>query len=105
MFEIHEIPAHGGAAASLIAGFVLFTMQYIKKIPPLSHGRGKDFLPLTAAVLGAVSAVVYTIVFEGLSADAAHVAQAAAQGFITGLTACGTFDFVKCTFMGKARKV
>ena len=97
MFEIHEMPA--------IAGFILFTMQYIKKIPPLSHGRGKDFLPLMAAMLGAVSAVVYRLVFEGLPHDAAHAVTVAAQGFVTGLTACGAFDFVKCTFMGKVGKV
>ena len=90
MFEISEMPA--------IAGFVLLTMQYVKKIPPFSRGEGKEMLPLMASVLGAILAVVYQIVFNGPPHEAAHFLTYAVQGFITGLTACGAFSFLKMHF-------
>lgn len=95
MFEFTELPA--------IAGFVLLATQYIKKLPPFSRGKGKEFLPILAAVLGAISAIVYQIIFEGLPYDAASVTQYGLQGFIAGLTACGSFSFFKCTFIGKPK--
>ena len=95
MFEITELPA--------IAGFVLLATQYIKKVPPFSRGKGKEFLPVLAAVLGAIAAIVYQIVFNEMPYDAAGVMQYAFQGFVAGLTACGSFSFFKCTFIGKPK--
>ena len=95
MFEFTELP--------VIAGFVLFTMQYIKKIPILARGVGKEFLPLMAIGIGAAANVVYQIIFEGLPHDLTNVVHYLVNGGVTGLTACGAFSFIKCTFLGKGK--
>ena len=97
MFELTEL-----TELPVIAGFVLFAMQYIKKIPPIARGRGKELLPILAIILGAAANVVYQIIFEGLPYDIADVVHQLVNGGVTGLTACGAFSFIKCTFMRKA---
>jgi len=96
MFELPEMTI-------AVPAFVLFALQIFKKFKPFQGGKVKELLPLFAGLIGATAAFGYQLIFGSVIFETEAIGQLIVQGFILGLTACGTFSFAKGMFMGKTK--